>query len=378
MVDLDAPLAHGADLNDPIQLAALGRELATNDPHEVGAEGDTRAITRRMGRLEDRNTQLLLPAPFPLNAPIPVGSPIAAARNLDGRLELFGVDAAGNLWNTHQRTVSGDLVAWTKIDQGSGWQSVTTAGNRDGRIELFAVDSSGAVTRRSQTTPNSSTYTPPQPLDGVVATAAAATDQSGNLHLYANLSTGLIQHRWQDAPDGGSWGNPWTQLGGAVTRMAVRTGSDGCAVLVGITEDGQLVQRKMNHPNARTEEEWGPVLPLDGLFEAVELALNMDGRLALFGVDGDGRLYQRFETTPHSGSWAPWKLLPTRFQGRTLRIRHVAAEKNGAHGRMELHAVDDSGMLYRCKQSVPSSSDWGGDWGLLNFHLRPTRTLTGL
>ncbi|WP_177320032.1 TIGR03767 family metallophosphoesterase [Actinoplanes philippinensis] len=378
MVDLDAPLAHGADLSDPIQLAALARELATNDPQEVGAEGDTRDIKRRMGRLEDRNTQLLLPAPFPLNAPVPAGSPIAIARNLDGRLELFGIDAAGNLWNTHQRTVSGDLVPWTKLDQGTGWQSVTTAVNRDGRVELFTVDGSGTVTRRSQTAPNSSTYTQPQPLDGVFATAAATTDQAGNLHLYANYGSGVIQHRWQDAPDGGTWTNPWTQLYGATTRMAVRTGSDGCAVLVGINEEGRLFHRKAYHPNARTEEEWGPAFPLDGMFEAVDLALNMDGRLALFAVDGDGRLHQRFETTPHSGEWAPWAVLPTTYQDRTLRIRHVAAERNGGHGRMELYVIDDAGLLYRCKQSIPSSSDWGGDMGFLKFRLRPTRTLTGL
>jgi metallophosphoesterase (TIGR03767 family) len=368
MVDIDAPLSHGGDIGDPVQLAALARELATNDPQEVGADGDDRSITHRMGTDLDRNTQLLVLAPFPLNAPSPLGSPIAVARNQDGRLEFFGTDAAGNLWNTHERTVSGDLVRWTMLEQGPGWQSVTAASNQDGRIELFAIDSSGTITRRSQTAANSSTYSQPQRFDGSFATAAAVTDQWGGLQIYANLSTGLIQHRWQDFLNDDStthgWFTPWTQLGGAVTRMTVKTGSDGRGVLVGITEEGTLFQRKMNVPNAQTEEEWGGEIPLDGLLESVEMALNRDGRLVIFGINGDGQLFQRFETAPHSAIWGPWMLLPTQFKGRSLRMRHVAAEREGGRERMELYAVDDTAKLYRTKQTAPSSSAWS-PWGTL-------------
>jgi hypothetical protein len=116
---------------------------------------------------------------------------------------------------------------------------------------------------------------------------------------------------------------------------------------------------------------------MDGLLEAVDLALNSDGRLIVFGVDGDGRLLQRLETAPHNASWGPWEQVPTVFEGRQLRIRHVAAERNGAHERMELHIVDETGMLYRTKQPVPGSTAWNG-WGKLGFRLRPTRTFTGL
>lgn len=380
MVDIAAPLAHG-DISDALQLASLARELATNDPQEVGADGDDRSITHRMGGLLDRNTQLLLPAPFPLDAPPPLGSPIAVARNQDGRLELFGTDAAGNLWNTHQRTASGDLVRWTMLEPGPGWQSVTAAPNQDGRIELFAVDDRGGVTRRAQTVANSSSYTQPQRFDGSFSTAAAVTDQWGGLQVYANLGTGLIQHRWQDFLNDDSpatgWFTPWTQLGGAVSRLTVKTGSDGRAVLVGITEAGTLFHRKMNLPNAQTEAEWGGEIELDGVLESVELALNSRGRLVLFGIDSDGQLFQRLETAPHSANWEPWQPVPTQFAGRTLRLRHVAAERNGSRERMELHAVDDTGMLYRAKETNPSSSIWS-PWGVLNFQLRATRTSAGL
>ena len=58
MVDHDAPLTFEGDLTDSMQLAALGRELAAND----WAENPS----MRRGSPLDRNTELLLPAPFDL------------------------------------------------------------------------------------------------------------------------------------------------------------------------------------------------------------------------------------------------------------------------------------------------------------------------
>jgi hypothetical protein len=374
-------LSNGHDISDPIQLASVARELAANDLQEVAVGTDGRDIRARMGIEIDRNTQLLVPAPFPLHAPTPLGSPLAVGRNQDGRLELFGTDAAGNLWNTHQRTASGDLVRWTLLEPGPGWQSVTAASNQDGRIELFAIDSSGTLTRRAQTEPNSDTYTQPQRFDGHFSAAAAVTDQWGGLHVYATLSSGVIQHRWQDSLNDDSaetgWFTPWTQLGGAATQLSVRTGSDRRGVLVGITEEGTLFQRKMNIPNAQTEAEWGGYIPLDGLLDSIALSLRADGRLALFGTNSDGQLLQRFETTPGSATWDPWIVVPADVEGRTLRLRHIVAERNGGRERTELHAIDDTGTLHRSKETDPRSSTWS-TWGNLEFQLRATQTLGGL
>ena len=386
MVDIEAPLAYGGDVSNAAQLASLARELATNDPQEVGLglsnDGREKKITDRMGKPGDRDAHLTLPAPFPLNAPTPFGSPLAVARNQDGRLELFGTDAAGNLWNTHQRTVSGDLVNWTLLEQGPGWQSVTAATNQDGRIELFAINSFlHSVVRRTQTAPNATTYTTGQSFDSSFATVAAGTDQWGGMHVYANLSSGEIYHRWQDflnddTPATG-WFTPWKQLGGAVTRMVVKTGSDGRGVLIGVTETGKLFQRKMNIANAQTEADWGGGIPLDGLLSSVDMALNADGRLVIFGVDHDGRLLQRFETAPHNATFGPWQQVPTQFHGRTLRLRFTAAERNGL-GRLELHAVDETGTLFRTKQTAPNSNTWVA-WGFpLNITLRGTQTFAAL
>ncbi|MCQ8773576.1 hypothetical protein [Streptomyces telluris] len=44
------------------------------------------------------------------------GSSIAAARNADGRLELFGADRTQGVWHRWQRRPGGDWSGWEKFD----------------------------------------------------------------------------------------------------------------------------------------------------------------------------------------------------------------------------------------------------------------------
>jgi metallophosphoesterase (TIGR03767 family) len=75
IVDGDAPLTYDGRLDSPRALAALGRELAANDPQDRS--------TDRRGAVEDRNVELLVAAPFPLTATPAArqvgGQPAAAA-----------------------------------------------------------------------------------------------------------------------------------------------------------------------------------------------------------------------------------------------------------------------------------------------------------
>jgi metallophosphoesterase (TIGR03767 family) len=69
IVDSDAPLAVPGSLDSPMALAALSRELAVNDwqerPAAPGAPGQPDG---RRGKVEDRNVELLVRAPFALPA----------------------------------------------------------------------------------------------------------------------------------------------------------------------------------------------------------------------------------------------------------------------------------------------------------------------
>ena len=64
MVDHAGPTSYGAHPASPLELASLSRELGANDWQEGVSPPGTDG---RRGRLEDRNVELLLPAPFRLS-----------------------------------------------------------------------------------------------------------------------------------------------------------------------------------------------------------------------------------------------------------------------------------------------------------------------
>jgi hypothetical protein len=61
IVDSAGPESHGGKLDDPVALAALARELAGNDWQE--RDRPDPKVDGRRGRIEDRNVELLVPAP---------------------------------------------------------------------------------------------------------------------------------------------------------------------------------------------------------------------------------------------------------------------------------------------------------------------------
>ncbi|GCD94450.1 TIGR03767 family metallophosphoesterase [Embleya hyalina] len=62
IIDSAGPESHGNKLDSPLALAALARELAGNDWQE--RDRPDPKVDGRRGRLEDRNVELLVPAPF--------------------------------------------------------------------------------------------------------------------------------------------------------------------------------------------------------------------------------------------------------------------------------------------------------------------------
>jgi hypothetical protein len=86
VLDADAPLSYGGRLDSPRSLAALARELAANDWQE-------RSDARR-GKVEDRNVELLVKAPFPLAPLVPTARPVVARPPATGQLPATGADLA--------------------------------------------------------------------------------------------------------------------------------------------------------------------------------------------------------------------------------------------------------------------------------------------
>ena len=70
---------------------------------------------------------------------------IDAARNGDGRLEVFGIDPAGQVWHTWQTYAGGDWSGtWHLLHTDEGRLSSLRVGqNADGRLEVFGIDQKG-------------------------------------------------------------------------------------------------------------------------------------------------------------------------------------------------------------------------------------------
>ena len=128
---------------------------------------------------------------------------LVPGRMNDGRLVLFGVNAAGHLYRCEQRAKRalqpGDWSKWVRMDEATGPVAAVAhplAAARDcaGALNLFAVARGNQVFHARQTQPNASTWTgwstPGYLRQGVKGTAVKL-DGSNRLVLVANDGANL-------------------------------------------------------------------------------------------------------------------------------------------------------------------------------------------
>src|SRR6185312_9731064 len=88
-----------------------------------------------------------------------IASGLTVARNKDGHLDVFGIDAGGGLYHCWQlRTnTSAPWSQWVNLG-GAILPGMGTGQNAAGRLEVFGVNrTNGAVNRICQSTPGDST-----------------------------------------------------------------------------------------------------------------------------------------------------------------------------------------------------------------------------
>ena len=151
---------------------------------------------------------------------------LAVARNLDGRLEVFGVGIGGLVWHIAQQSPDGAWGAWTSID--AQLQPGFVVGqNNDGRLEIFGfpVTVSPLSSIQSGTTPPIGQVTTVSQVSPGGAWGSS-TDLGGSLQasklVAGNTADGRIQlfgigtndNVWSDWQTGsGNW-STWTDFGG--------------------------------------------------------------------------------------------------------------------------------------------------------------------
>jgi len=184
-------------------------------------------------------------------------SSIAVARDADNRLVLIGANYAGNVfWRT--QTGNGTSLSWTSWSQFDGGGTRVAAGtNRNGRVEVFRLDANGDIAHRWQT--SATTWSPWTTMDGNLSTIAVARNALGQLEVFGTNATELIYHRTQSTADTStSWG-AWVQYDGWASAVAATTGGNGGIELLVVNRYGVVWHRWQTAPTT-----WTNWMPLDG------------------------------------------------------------------------------------------------------------------
>jgi hypothetical protein len=175
-----------------------------------------------------------------------LSAPLLVGQNGDGRLEVFAQGADNNLYHTWQLQPGGLWSDWESLGGAGGeLQGSVVANNLDGRLEVFTINAgidSVELFHNWQTTSGWSgwgTLGSPTPSSssgqfGTTSSAwlsgplAVARNADGRLEIFAGLNNVAVWHIWQVAA-GGAWSN-WAELGtpsGLLENLGAAINSDG-------------------------------------------------------------------------------------------------------------------------------------------------------
>jgi len=177
---------------------------------------------------------------------------ISVARNSRGVLELFGVNALGQLYTSWQIR-NGDLRpgvgGWDHIpvDVWSSWQSIpgsyaqaAAATNDNGTIELFTLDQAGSIRHARQTGPDAfGSFGGWEGLPGQLTSIAVTAGEFGMLHAFGTNAADQIFHLSQLGQDADNW-TGWTQLGGGLRDVTASVDNTGTMNLLGVNAAGNI------------------------------------------------------------------------------------------------------------------------------------------
>jgi hypothetical protein len=293
-----------------------------------------------------------------VNAAPPGPSRTAAARNADGRVEVFALSATGALHHGWQAKPNGagGWIGWHQLGNGKWFGGAAAAANQDGRLEVFVRDAGGRIYHAWQHSPNGQ-WSGFENLGGSARSdPAVGINKDGRLEAYYTGTDGRIYHNWQWKP-GGNWSG-WFVLGGSGLSNAPALGSnkDGRQEVLVIGNDGQAWHAWQQVPNGG----WSVFHPFGGdLTGDGAVALNPDGRLELFALGKDGKLWHNWQWSPNgTKGWSGWWSLDGSFvNGPSVTLNH--------DGRVELFTFGRDGKIWHNWQWSPGgAAGWSGWWPL--------------
>jgi len=266
-------------------------------------------------------------------------SPIALARNADGRLEVFAVEASGASMHAWQLSAGGAWTGWAPF--GGSFTSIAAEANADGRLEAAATAPDGTIFHRSQISAGSA-WSGWEPVEGKLSSLALARSYDGKLQLFGADPSQTLFFKSQ-LSFGGPW-SVWSPFGGSAANLAAETNADGRGEVFAVTKAGAIVHRRQNLAGGT----WGTWSRIPGTLSNVTITRSFDGRLEVFGANATHTVYHASQTQP-GGALSAWASFGS---GRT----NVAAETN-ADGRIEVFGVAANGVVTHTFEETP-----GGAW----------------
>lgn len=291
----------------------------------------------------------------------PPGRPVAAL-DADGNIEVFKVDADGEVRHRWRKTINGDWSNWATLG-GTFDPGLSVIRDKDGMLEVLAVEhATHALKCSRQSRPNGPFWSGWSDLGGTVqAPVAAATGEGGDIEVFAcGAGNGGVKYIHQ--LPGGTWSG-WAELGGNVQpQLAAARDSDGRMEVFGIAPaTGHLLHCWQLEPAPGSR--WSVWADLGGkLVPEMAIGHNRDGRLEVFCVNPSDNAVDRIcqTTAGDSAHWTKWINF---YQAHVLPGLTVSTSGDE---RMEAFAVNaKDSTLWHCWQMRPDGSDtWSGWWGM--------------
>jgi ligand-binding sensor domain-containing protein/signal transduction histidine kinase len=289
-------------------------------------------------------------------------------RNADGHLEVFRVEADGELRHRWQRPERDEWSAWSSLG-GNFLPGFALTTNVQGGLEIFAIRAdTGHVVESSQKEANSTEWTAWADLGGKVRPPlGTAFDAQQNLQVFGVEAGGGTVRRIIYDTTRDEW-SEWSSLGGDLAGgLVVARNKDGRLELFGISrDDSQLVhcwQRER-----RAGSAWSEWVSLGRAATPGFVAdHNNRGILEVFIVERNTGHVQRLcqLTAGSSDQWRPWEDFGARI------VPGLSLGKSG-DGRIEIMAVSaENGILLHRWENLVDGSDLWSAWAPLGIASRP-------
>ena len=148
------------------------------------------------------------------------GKPVVG-KNADGHIEIFKVDADGELRHRWQKLSNGSWSAWSGLG-GSVFPGIAIATNAQGELQVFAVQrSNNSLGLIRQTSPGGLDWSGWINLGGALhPPIALSQDAHARIDLFAVAAQSTrLRHLWQTDTNG-TW-SAWTDRGGNLTPEVI-------------------------------------------------------------------------------------------------------------------------------------------------------------